>query len=80
MKQIATANNASDAMTKSLGHILHYRHFDYIMGYYVPNYADKNNNPQVHRLLSCEPTLYGIDKDNDLLCSSEQGGDVIPSR
>ena len=33
-------------MTKSLGRILHYRHFDYIMGYYVPKYADNSNTHQ----------------------------------
>ena len=32
-----------DGMTKSLGWILHYHHFDYIMGFYSPKYADNNN-------------------------------------
>ena len=43
MQRIKTADNSSDGMTKSLGRTLHYRHFDYIMGYYVPKYADNSN-------------------------------------
>ena len=43
MQRISTTDNSSDGMTKSLGRILHYRHFDYLMGYYVPRYADNNN-------------------------------------
>ena len=43
MQRIKTTDNSSDGMTKSLGRILHYRHFDYIMGYYVPKYADNSN-------------------------------------
>ena len=38
MKRINTADNCADSMTKSLGRILHYRHFDYVMGYHRPEY------------------------------------------
>ena len=40
MKRIKTSDNGADGMTKSLGRQLHYRHFDYIMGYHKPNYTD----------------------------------------
>ena len=39
MKRVATVDNAADALTKSLGRVLFYRHFDYIMGNHKPKYA-----------------------------------------
>ena len=39
MRAIATADNYSDAMTKNLGRTLFYRHFDYILGRRIPDYA-----------------------------------------
>ena len=40
LKRIQTENNYADAMTKVLGRIKHYKHFDYIMGRIRPIYAD----------------------------------------
>ena len=39
MKRIKTADNSADSMTKSLGCVLHYRHFDYVMEYHEPEYT-----------------------------------------
>ena len=39
MKRIKTADNSADSMTKSLGLVLHYCHFDYVMGYHKPEYT-----------------------------------------
>ena len=40
MQCITTTDNCADSMTKSLGRILHYRHFDYVMGHIKPTYTD----------------------------------------
>ena len=40
MQRINTTDNCADSMTKSLGRILHYRHFDYVMGHIKPTYTD----------------------------------------
>lgn len=42
MKCISTTDNDADGMTKSLG-FFSLRHFDYIMGYNIPSYANKIN-------------------------------------
>ena len=39
MKRISTSDNYSDPMTKQVGRVLHYRHFDYILGKQVPKYT-----------------------------------------
>ena len=39
MKRIATNDNYSDTMTKQVGRVLHYRHFDYILGKIKPRYT-----------------------------------------
>ena len=39
MKRINTSDNSADALTKSLGRQLHYRHTDYILGKSIPSYA-----------------------------------------
>ena len=44
MRSIKTSDNSADAMTKTLGRQLHYRHFDYIMGHNIPDYTDINNS------------------------------------
>ena len=47
MKQIKTTDNAADGMTKSLGKLLHYCHFDYLIGYY----CNVNTYPSPARIL-----------------------------
>ena len=44
LKYINTADNYSHAMTKALGRIQHYRHFDYVMGRDKPNYQKYDQN------------------------------------
>ena len=39
MKRDKTSDNAADDLTKSLVRILHYCHFDYIMGHYQQIYT-----------------------------------------
>ena len=39
MKRINTADNYADALTKSMGRQLHYRHDNYILGKIIPLYA-----------------------------------------
>ena len=39
MKRISTSDNYSDTMTKQVGRVLHYRHFDYILGRIQPKYT-----------------------------------------
>ena len=39
MKRIDTADNCADALTKTMGRQLHYRHNDYILGKIIPQYA-----------------------------------------
>ena len=43
LRRINTTDNHSDAMTKPLPRTLFYRHFDYILGKFVPEYARKIN-------------------------------------
>ena len=43
MKRINTSDNSADALTKSLGRQLHYRHTDYILGKSIPTYAAAYN-------------------------------------
>ena len=52
LRRVSTADNYADAFTKTLGRILHYRHFDYIMGRIRPTFADNTGLPiQNSRLL-----------------------------
>ena len=46
LKRINTTDNYSDAMTKSLGRQLYYRHNDYILGKIIPKYAAAYSLPQ----------------------------------
>jgi hypothetical protein len=39
MRRITTSANYSDGLTKPLARILHYRHFDRLMGRYTPSYV-----------------------------------------
>ena len=43
MQRINTSDNSADALTKSLGRTLHYRHTDYILGKLIPSYAAAYN-------------------------------------
>ena len=43
LRRVTTADNYADALTKPLGRIIHYRHFDYIMGRIRPTYAEINS-------------------------------------
>lgn len=52
MKYINTSDNYSDAMTKALGRIQHYRHFDYIMGRDKPNFITCDQNGKVRRFFT----------------------------
>ena len=49
LHRIPTADNFSDAMTKSLGGTLFYRHMNYIMGKVVPEYARALIHPSIKR-------------------------------
>ena len=40
LHRITSADNYTDGLTKPLGRILHYRHFDRLMGRYPPPYAE----------------------------------------
>ena len=48
MKRIPTSDNCADALTKSLGRQLHYRHTDYILGKSIPSYAAAYNLRTTH--------------------------------
>ena len=39
MKYINTADNCADALIKTMGRQLHYRHNDYVLGKIIPQYA-----------------------------------------
>ena len=65
MKRVKTSDNAADGLTKSLGRILHYRHFDYIMGHHKQQYTDKNNTD--HRISHTSQSglsMYDTNKSN----------------
>ena len=90
LKHISTSHNASDGMTKALGRILHYRHFDYIMGRIPPKYTERyilkqdttdiKNKKGVPNTQEITP-LYDDKSDSKIRhCSKEQGGDIIPTR
>ena len=74
MKRIHTNDNSADGLTKSLGRILHYRHFDYIMGHNVPKYAELNDNNQANVHTHSDSLCMSYEEN---LCSPEQGGDII---
>ena len=51
LKRIKTSDNCSDALTKSTGRQLFYRHYDYIMGRIVPSYVKVKHTSQVSTLM-----------------------------
>ena len=63
MKRITTNDNYSNTMTKQVGRVLHYRHFDYILGKIKPRYT---------RFQMSASPLGTIHR-----CSYEHGGDMI---
>ena len=77
-KRIKTTDNSSDGMTKSLGRILDYRHFDYLMGYYLPTYAD-NNNTQTTGNDHTVSSMYGESISNLSLSVLGTRGGIIHS-
>jgi hypothetical protein len=89
MKQIATHDNCSDGLTKQTGRQLFYRHFDYILKKVIPKYVnciEKPDKSTVNKIMT-SPNNEIIRRDNwyplstdrniQILCSMEHGGDVI---
>ena len=53
LARIATADDYADALTKSLGRNLHYRHMDFIMGKLRPDFASPLRQP-----LACRSVIF----------------------
>ena len=61
LEHIATADNYADAITKSLGRNLQYRHMDFIMGKLRPDYASPAQIPlHVHSIICRDLRIIGF--------------------